>query len=99
MWQHLAERLLGKPKDPFTRTAAALLLLAAAAGSVDDEQLAVVLTAAGWSGRGGTDVHRYAVRGAAGNVDEVLDLVDAYDVRGSVTAAGRVLARAALRSR
>ncbi len=99
MWQHLAERLVGNPKDPFTRTAAALLLLAAASGSVDDEQLASVLTAAGWSGRGGTGVHRYAVRGAAGNVDEVLDLVGAYDVRGSVTAAGRVLARAALRSR
>jgi hypothetical protein len=99
LWQHVAERLVGKPKDPFTRSAAALLLLAAAAGSVDDEQLAAVLTAAGWSGRGGTGVHRYAVRGAAGHVDEVLDLVGAYEVRGSVTAAGRVLARAALRSR
>ncbi len=99
MWQHLPERVVGKPKDPFTRTAAALLLLAAASGSVDDEQLAAVLTAAGWTGQGSTGVHRYAVRGAAGHVDEVLDLVGAYEVRGSVTAAGRVLARAALRSR
>ncbi len=96
LWQHLAERLVGQPKDPFTRAAAALLLLAAAAGSVDDGQLAAVLTAAGWSGTG---VHRYAVRGTVGHVDEVLDLVGAYEVRGSVTAAGRVLARAALRSR
>ena len=93
MWQHVAERLVARPKDPFTRTATALLLLAAAAGQVDDEQLAGVLTAAGWSGRGGTGVHRYAVRGAAGHVDEVLDLVDAYEVCGSVSAAGRVLAR------
>jgi hypothetical protein len=99
LWQHLAERIVGKPKDPFTRTATALVLLAAAAGSVDDEQLAAVLTAAGWTGQGSTGVHRYAVRGAAGHVDEVLDLVGAYEVRGYVTAAGRVLARAALRSR
>ncbi len=99
LWQHLAERLVGQPKDPFTRAAAALLLLAAAAGSVDDGQLAAVLTAARWSGRGGTGAHRYAVRGTVGHVDEVLDLVGAYEVRESVTAAGRVLARAALRSR
>ena len=44
-------------------------------------------------------MHPYPVRGAAGHVNEVLDMLGAYDVRGSVTAAGRVLARAALRSR
>jgi hypothetical protein len=99
MWRHVAERLVGTPKDLFTGTASALLLLATAAGSVDDEQLAAVLIAAGWSGRGGSSVHRYAVRGAAAHVDDVLDVVGTYDVRGSVTAAGRVLARAALRSR
>ena len=76
-----------------------MLLLAAASGSVDDEQLAAVLTAAGWTGQGSTGVHPYAVRGAAGHVDEVLDLMGAYELRESVTAAGRVLARAALRSR
>lgn len=89
----------GRPTDAFTRTATALVLLAAAGGRVDTEQLAAVLTAAGWSGRGGTGVHRYGVRGAAGHVDEVLDLVGAYEVPGSVTPAGRVPAGAALRSR
>ncbi len=33
------------------------------------------------------------------HVDEVLNLVSAYAVRGSATTAGRALARAALRSR
>jgi hypothetical protein len=99
LWRHVTERLVGTPKDPFPRTATALLLLAAASGSVDDEQLAAVLTAAGWSAQGSTGVHRYAVRGAARQVDEVLDLVGAYEQRGSVTATGRVLARAALRAR
>ena len=99
LWQHVAERLPGRQKDPFTRTATVLLLVAAAGGRVDTAQLAAVLTAAGWSGRGGTGVHRYAVRGAAGHADEVLDTVGAYEVRGFVNAAGRVLARAALRSR
>jgi hypothetical protein len=59
-----------------------------------------VLTAAGWSGRGRTGLHRYSLRGAAGHVDEGLELVGAQDdVRAPVTAAGRMLARAALRSR
>ena len=43
---HVAERLVGRSKDPFARTATALLLVAAAAGHVDGDQLAAVLTAA-----------------------------------------------------
>jgi hypothetical protein len=99
LWQHVAERLTGRPKDAFAHTATALVLVSAAGGRVDDEQLAAVLTSAGWSGRGGAGVHRYAVTSAAGHVDEVLDVVDAYSGRRSVTGASRVLARAALRSR
>jgi len=99
LWQHVAERLAGRPKDSCTRTATALVLVAAAGGRVDDEQLAAVLTAAGWSGRGGAGVHRSAVRGAAGHLDDVLDVVGADQGRRSVTDAGRGLARAALRSR
>jgi hypothetical protein len=99
LWRHVAERLAGRPKDDFSRTATTLLLVAAAGGRIDDEQLAAVLTAAGWSGRGGTDVQRYAVRHAAGQVDEVLDAVGIEEGRRSVSAAGRVLARAALRAR
>ena len=75
------------------------MLVSAAGGRIDDEQLAAVLTSAGWSGRGGTAVHRYGVRGAAGHVDEVLEVMDVEQTRGSVTDTGRVLARAALRSR
>jgi hypothetical protein len=45
---------------------------------------------------GRTSVHRYAITSAAGNVDEVLDVVDASQGRRAVTGAGRVLARAAL---
>ncbi len=56
------------------------------------------MTASGWSARGGDSVHRYAVTSAAGHVDEVLDIVGAYEGRRLVTPAGRVLARAALRS-
>ena len=99
LWRHVAERLAGRPKDAFARTATALLLLAAAAGRVDDDQLAAVLTAAGWSGRAGTGVQRYALRHAARQVDEVLDAVDAFEGRRPVDAAGRALARAALRAR
>jgi hypothetical protein len=98
LWRHVAERLAGRPKDAFGRTATALLLVAAAAGRVDEEQLAAVLTAAGWSGRAGTGVHRYAVTSAAEHADDVLQVIDAYGDL-SVTEAGRVLARAALRSR
>jgi hypothetical protein len=99
LWRHVAERLSGRPKDAFARTATTLVLVSAAAGRVDHEQLATVLTAAGWSGRAGTGMHRYAVTSAAQHVDEVLDVVSAYEGRRSVTAAGRVLARAALRFR
>lgn len=99
LWEHVAERLAGRPKAAFARTATALVLVAAAGGRVDDEQLAAVLTSAGWSGRGRTGVHRYAVRCAAGHVDEVLDVLGAYEGRRSVTDAGRVPARAALTSR
>ena len=99
LWRHVAERLVGTSKDAFARTATALLVLAAAGGRVDGDQLAAVLTAAGWTVRGGTDVHRYAVASAAGHVDEVLDLMDAYDGHRAVNDSGRVLARAALRAR
>jgi hypothetical protein len=99
LWQHVAERLAGQPKDAFARTSTALVLLSAAGGRVDDEQLAAVLTSAGWSGRADTTVHRYAVTSAASPVEEVLDVIDAYSGRRSVGDAGRVLARAALRTR
>ena len=99
LWRHVAERLVGKPKDAFARTATALVLVSAAAGRIDGEQLAAVMTAAGWSARSGGGVHRYAVTSAAGHVDEVLDVVGAYEGRRQVTSAGRVLARAALQSR
>lgn len=99
LWRHVATRLTGRPKDAFGVTATALLLLSVAGGRVDEEQLAAVLTAAGWSGRAGTGVHRYAVTSAAEHADDVLQLVDAYRDRRSVTQVGRVLARAALRSR
>jgi hypothetical protein len=98
MWRHVAERLAARPKDAFARTATALVLVSAAAGRIDGEQLASVMTAAGWSAQGGSGVHRYAVTSASGHVDEVLDVVGAYEGRRLVTPAGRVLARAALRS-
>jgi hypothetical protein len=99
LWRHVAERLVGRPKDAFARTATALVLVSAAAGRIDGEQLAAVMTAAGWSARSGGGVHRYAVTSAAGHVDEVLDVVGAYEGRRQVTSAGRGLARAALQSR
>ena len=71
LWRQGAERLAGAPNDGFARTAASLVLVAAAGGQVDEAQLAAVLTAAGWSGRGRTDVHPDVVTGA-GHVDEVL---------------------------
>jgi hypothetical protein len=66
LWRHVAGRLAARPKDAFARTATALVLVSAAAGRVDGEQLASVMTAAGWSARGGDGVHRYAVTSAAG---------------------------------
>ncbi len=98
LWRHVAERLAARPQDAFARTATALVLVSAAAGRIDDEQLAAVMTAAGWSARDGSGVHRYAVTSAAGHVDEMLDVVAAYEGRRLVTPARRVLARAALRS-
>jgi hypothetical protein len=47
LWQHVTERLAGRPKDAFARTATALVLIPAAGGRVDDEPLAAVLAAAG----------------------------------------------------
>jgi hypothetical protein len=98
LWRHIAERLVGKPKDAFARTATALLLVLAAAGRIDGDELAAVMTAAGWNARGGIGVHRYAVTSAAGHVDEVLDVVAAYREGRRMTSAGHVLARAALLS-
>ena len=99
LWRHVTERLAGRPKDTFARTATQLLLVATAAGEVDDQRLADVLTAAGWSGRAGTGVSRYALSHAAGHVVEVLDVVGGYEGRRAVTATGRAQARAALASR
>jgi hypothetical protein len=99
LWWHVAQRLVGRPKDAFSRTSTALVLVAAAGGRDDDEQLATVLTEAGWRGRAGDGVSRYAVAHAARDVVEVLDVLGAYEGRGTVSAAGRVMARAALRAR
>ena len=74
LFLHLAERLNGRPRDAFARTCIPLVLVAVAAGRSHRRPVADLLTAAGWTGRGGTDVHRYAVTSAAGHVDEVLDL-------------------------
>jgi hypothetical protein len=99
LWWHVAQRLVGRPKDAFSRTSTALVLVAAAGGRDDDEQLATVLTEAGWRGRAGDGVSPYAVAHAARHVVEVLDVLGAYEGRGTVSAAGRVMARAALRAR
>jgi hypothetical protein len=93
LWQHVAERLPRQAKDAFARTATALVFVSAVAGRIEDEQLAAVLTAAGWSGQGAAGVHRDAVTSAAGHIEEVLEVMDAYSGRRSVADACRVLAR------
>ena len=97
LWQHVAEQLAGRFKDALTRTATALVLVAAAGSRVDDEQLAAVPTSAVRGARGGGPCT--ATRcGAAGHVDEVLDVMDAYQEGQSIRDAGRVLTRASLRA-
>lgn len=102
LFRHLAERLAGKPRDGFARTATPLVLLAVAAGRSSREPLAELLTAAGWGTHGGGGVDSHAPRHAASDAVQVLDCAGAWreiDWRTElVTPVGRALARAALLS-
>lgn len=100
MFRHLAERLAGRPRDGFARMANPLVLLSVAAGRSHREPVAKLLTAAGWSARGGGAVSPYAPGHAASDAVYVLDCAGAWpeiDWRTEeVTTAGRALAHAAL---
>jgi hypothetical protein len=100
LFRHLAERLPGRPRDAFARTATPLVLVTVAAGRSHHEPLAQLLTAAGWGARGGGAVSPYAPARAARDAVEVLDVAGAWhdlDWRNRVvTPAGRALAHAAL---
>ncbi len=100
LFRHLAERLPGRPRDAFARTATPLVLVAVAAGRTDHQPLAELLTAAGWvTGEGGA-VSPYAPAHGASDALEVLDVAGAWrdiDWRNRVvTRVGRTLAHAAL---
>jgi hypothetical protein len=100
MFRHLAERLQGKPRNGFGRTAIPLVLLAVAAGRSHRGPVAELLTAAGWGTRDGGGVAAYAPARAASDAVEVLDVAGAWreiDWRTEeVTPVGRALAHAAL---
>jgi hypothetical protein len=100
LFQHLAERLPGRSRDAFARTAIPLVLVAVAAGRSHHERLAELLTAAGWGARAGGGVSPYAPGSAASDALEVLDVAGAWndlDWRNRVvTPVGRALAHAAL---
>jgi hypothetical protein len=100
LFRHLAERLPGRPRDAFARTATPLVLVAVAAGRSHREPLAELLTAAGWGARGGGPVSRYAPDSAASDAVDVLRAAGAWreiDWRDEVvTPVGRALAHAAL---
>jgi len=53
LFRHVAERLPGRPRDAFARTAMPLVLVAVAAGCSHQEPVAELLTAAGWVTGGG----------------------------------------------
>lgn len=102
LFLHLAERLPGRPRDAFARTAIPLVLVAVAAGRSHREPLAELLTAAGWVTEGGGAVSPYAPDSAAGDALEVLHVAGAWDDvdwrNRVVTPVGRTLAHAALLS-
>lgn len=101
MFRHLAERLAGKPRDAFARTATPLVLVAVAAGSSHDGPVAELMSAAGWVTRGGGAVSPYAPGRAASEAIEVLEVAGAWQGdwrKQDVTPVGRVLAHAALLS-
>jgi hypothetical protein len=100
LFRHLAERLPGRPRDAFARTAIPLVLVAVAAGRSDHRPLAELLTAAGWVTGGVGAVSPYAPGHAASDALEVLDIAGAWhdiDWRTRVVVpVGRALAHAAL---
>ena len=100
LFLHLAERLAGRPRDAFARTAIPLVLVAVAAGRSHREPVAELLTAAGWVSGGRGVVSPYAPDHAASDALDVLHVAGAWheiDWRNRVvTPAGRALAHAAL---
>ncbi|MCY7365096.1 MAG: plasmid pRiA4b ORF-3 family protein [Frankiaceae bacterium] len=100
LFRHLAERLPGRPRDAFARTAIPLVLVAVAAGRSHSQPVAELLTAAGWVTDGGGAVSPYAPDHAASDALEVLDVAGAWhdvDWRNRVvTPVGQALAHAAL---
>ena len=100
LFRHLAERLPGRPRDVFARTAIPLVLVAVAAGRSHRESVAELLTAAGWVAGGGGEVSPYAPAHAASDAVEVLDVAGAWrnvDWRNRVvTPVGQALAHAVL---
>jgi len=100
LFLHVAERLAGRPRDAFARTATPLVLVAVAAGRSHHELVAELLTAAGWITGGGGAVSPYAPAHAASDALEVLDVAGAWhdvDWRNRVvTPVGQALAHAAL---
>lgn len=103
MFRHLAERLAGRPRDGFARTATPLVLLAVAAGRSHRGPVAELLTAAGWGTRDGGGVDEWAPSYSASDAVDVLRCAGAWreiDWRtDEVTPVGRDLARAALSAR
>ena len=100
LFLHLAERLPGRARDAFARTAIPLVLVAVAAGRSHRAPVAELLTAAGWVAGGGRAVSPYAPGDAASDAVDVLDVAGAWraiDWREQVvTPVGRTLAHAAL---
>ena len=95
LWRHVAERAGAGARSPFDRTATALRLLALAAGGVPERELLSVLSAAGWSGRGGA-LPPYALSSGSAALGEVLDVTGALTPRSEPTPGGRTFARGAL---
>ncbi len=96
LWSHVVQRLGARRGSTVQRTAQVLALVTAAAGRRDHQLSASLLTAAGWGTRGGGPVDPWAVRHAAADVVEALDVVG---VRRRPDDARRLLARAALQRR
>ena len=100
LFLYLADRLYGRPRDAFARTAIPLVLVAVAAGHSDHRSLAQLLTAAGWVSGGRGAVSPHASAHAASHALEVLDVAGAWHEidcgNRVVTPVGRTLAHAAL---